>query len=228
MARTDSLGNFLTDIANAIRNKKGTTDTIVASNFDTEIASIESGGGTVNITTVTELNNVFFNVIMLYKDYLSSIVNSYDLYTEEPVTLYTPSANNKYYLIRKKGQSSYGIVWFPERILTYETSIAVETQDITIHALVYLDKVTSESIIAKKIYSGVNAYLSPDYSTFEECINAIQNPSTTYSTAGSSSWTSYADGNYDICCSNLPYLKKDETPGRSRKISSNETIEVIE
>ena len=43
MARTDTLGNFLTDIANSIRNKKGTTDTIIASNFDTEIDSIESG-----------------------------------------------------------------------------------------------------------------------------------------------------------------------------------------
>ena len=44
MARTDTLGNFLTDVANAIREKKGTTDTIQASNFDTEIASIEGGG----------------------------------------------------------------------------------------------------------------------------------------------------------------------------------------
>ena len=43
MARIDTLGNFLTDVATAIRNKKGTTDTIPASNFDTEIASIESG-----------------------------------------------------------------------------------------------------------------------------------------------------------------------------------------
>ena len=43
MARTDTLGNFLTDVADAIREKKGTTDAILASNFDTEIASIESG-----------------------------------------------------------------------------------------------------------------------------------------------------------------------------------------
>ena len=47
MARTNSLGNFLTDVADAIRKKKGTTDTILASNFDTEIASIE-GGGDIN------------------------------------------------------------------------------------------------------------------------------------------------------------------------------------
>ena len=45
MARTDTLGNFLTDVANAIKEKKGTTDTIPASNFDTEIANLPSGGG---------------------------------------------------------------------------------------------------------------------------------------------------------------------------------------
>ena len=44
MARIDTLGNFLTDVATAIRNKKGTADTIPASDFDTEITSIESGG----------------------------------------------------------------------------------------------------------------------------------------------------------------------------------------
>ena len=43
MARIDNLTNFLSDVASAIREKKGTTDTIPASNFDTEIASIESG-----------------------------------------------------------------------------------------------------------------------------------------------------------------------------------------
>lgn len=43
MARIDNLSNFLSDVASAIRNKKGTTGTIPASNFDTEIASIESG-----------------------------------------------------------------------------------------------------------------------------------------------------------------------------------------
>ena len=43
MARTDTLGNFLTDVAAAIRTKKGITDTIPANTFDTEIASIEGG-----------------------------------------------------------------------------------------------------------------------------------------------------------------------------------------
>ena len=45
MARTDTLRHFLTDIANSIRNKKGTTDPIMASDFDTEIDSIETSVG---------------------------------------------------------------------------------------------------------------------------------------------------------------------------------------
>lgn len=43
MARTDSLGNFLIDVADAIREKKGTSETIQASQFDTEIANLPSG-----------------------------------------------------------------------------------------------------------------------------------------------------------------------------------------
>lgn len=44
MARTNTLGNFLTDVADAIREKKGTSETIQASEFDTEIANLPSGG----------------------------------------------------------------------------------------------------------------------------------------------------------------------------------------
>lgn len=44
MARIDTLANFLTDIAAAIKAKTGKTDTITPANFDTEIASIETGG----------------------------------------------------------------------------------------------------------------------------------------------------------------------------------------
>lgn len=41
------LTDFLTGIANAIRNKKGTTDKINAQNFASEIEGIETGGGSV-------------------------------------------------------------------------------------------------------------------------------------------------------------------------------------
>lgn len=50
MARVDNLENFLTDVAGAIKTKKGTTDKIPAANFDTEIASIETGIDTSDAT----------------------------------------------------------------------------------------------------------------------------------------------------------------------------------
>lgn len=43
MAKNDNLQDFLTDVANAIRAKKGTTDKINPQDFSSEIASIQSG-----------------------------------------------------------------------------------------------------------------------------------------------------------------------------------------
>ena len=43
MADISNLSNYLKDVADAIREKKGTEDQIPAANFDTEILSIETG-----------------------------------------------------------------------------------------------------------------------------------------------------------------------------------------
>ena len=50
MANTSNLSEFLTDIADAIRTKKETTEEIPAANFDTEILSIETGIDTSDAT----------------------------------------------------------------------------------------------------------------------------------------------------------------------------------
>ena len=44
MAKNDNLKDFLTDVADAIRDKKGSTDLINPQDFSSEIASIQSGG----------------------------------------------------------------------------------------------------------------------------------------------------------------------------------------
>ena len=94
MARTNNLSNFLTDVADAIRTKKGTSETILASDFDTEIENLPSGGGSnynalidtsksysygsnggiksliaevsgIDISSITNLNSFFMNCISL-------------------------------------------------------------------------------------------------------------------------------------------------------------------
>jgi hypothetical protein len=44
MARTNTLGNFLTDVAGAIRTAEGSSETIQASDFDTRIEALSGGG----------------------------------------------------------------------------------------------------------------------------------------------------------------------------------------
>ena len=44
MARTNNLNNYLTDLATAIKNKKGDQTTINAEDFDTEITNLPTGG----------------------------------------------------------------------------------------------------------------------------------------------------------------------------------------
>lgn len=50
MAKNDNLSDFMTDIADAIRAKKGTSEPINAQDFSAEIASIEGGGGSAEDT----------------------------------------------------------------------------------------------------------------------------------------------------------------------------------
>ncbi len=59
MADTSNLTQFLTDVANAIKEKTGKTDKIPAANFDTEIRAIQTGGssGIKQFNTVEEMNS---------------------------------------------------------------------------------------------------------------------------------------------------------------------------
>lgn len=54
MADTSNLTNFLEDVADAIREKKGTSDEIPAANFDTEILGITTGSDTSDATATAD------------------------------------------------------------------------------------------------------------------------------------------------------------------------------
>lgn len=67
MAKNDNLKDFLTDVADAIREKKGTTDLINPQDFSAEIASIQSGGGAVAVSAKA----------VNFRDFDGTILHSY-------------------------------------------------------------------------------------------------------------------------------------------------------
>ena len=97
MARTDTLTNYLTDVATAIKNKKGSQTPIQASAFDTEIANLPSGGGGPDWTqigytgTPQSITNGFNYAKDIYDNWDSSSRNYYQLYKSDTNLLYFPS-----------------------------------------------------------------------------------------------------------------------------------------
>lgn len=86
MARIDTLSNFLTDVADSIRSKTGKSEAIACEDFDTEIESIETGGGDVKITDGSYLfysgaRNSQFDDIMSILGALTTTVNMFQLNT---------------------------------------------------------------------------------------------------------------------------------------------------
>lgn len=67
MAKNDNLKDFLKDVADAIRDKKGTTGLINPQDFSAEIASIQSGGGAVAVSAKA----------VNFRDYDGTILHSY-------------------------------------------------------------------------------------------------------------------------------------------------------
>lgn len=78
MARVDSLGHFLTDVADAIRTKKGTSNPIIASNFDTEISNLSGGVDLDDYikATPTETNYGTFRASLCLKKLPSITISS--------------------------------------------------------------------------------------------------------------------------------------------------------
>lgn len=83
MARTDTLGHFLTDVADAIREKKGSSSSIPASQFDTEISNL-SGGYKI---TVSVTNGTYTGATVTFDD------NNAYIYVEPDLGYYLPTEN---------------------------------------------------------------------------------------------------------------------------------------
>lgn len=97
MAKNDNLKDFLTDVADAIREKKGTTDPINPQDFSNEIASIKGSGVDFSVLEYDELSS----------SYLLAKINNDIQYTKQ-VEISYPNTITSFY--------SLPLVYFPSKI----------------------------------------------------------------------------------------------------------------
>lgn len=151
MARTDTLGHFLTDVADAIRTKAGTSDTIQASTFDTAISNIPSGGG-LDWTAIGYSSEP--SIIEDGYDYAKDIYDNWDSSITVTTSKYT---NNKV------------IMFFPKVDMS---NVTIATQMFYNSGLVYAELDLPKTTNCQELFNGCNALRSAKLKTSSYLTNA--------------------------------------------------------
>lgn len=203
-----------------------------------EQATVEvegSGGGSIPVTSISSfidsMNNSITNVKNELEQFATELVNTYETYTTEPVTLYSPASGYNYYVIRRRGEGLYGIIWFDTSSFIYPNGATTNFSVAGVEFNWYNNITPFEAIQLPTLKLDIlylTGYTSSiNYSTIEECISAIQNPNTSYSSGSYNNWGNISENEYIVPVTNLPCINSLEQNALSRRISSNETIKTM-
>lgn len=269
MARIDTLGNFLTDVATAIKDKTGNTEALKPADFDTEIASIVGGGGegedlteelntyntelinqdhitnlialTLNnkaasstlteITDLAVLNNEARRICAIASASIDKMFAMKPTILDTPATLYTPASDHLLYFIRKTNQSKYSIVWVKQSyfLKQYSSKTIVDIGLMQLNIIRLYDGGTANGGTVTFSATSASTYYSKDFDTLDECLAAIQDPTTTYTQKSANGYPAVPDGKLMVPATNMCCLidLTTSTYGDTKRISPLETIEPI-
>lgn len=190
------------------------------------------GGGSEypNFTSVKVLNDFIDAALVEFQSQMMDILDTYKGGTNDPITLHSPGADYKYYLIQKRSSGKYRAVWFTQ------PGVQMALDALYVLGWGYAALGSTDYDITNLVIHAAPGSASPqawyytrEYSTVADCIQALQSSSTTY-TASSNSLGYVSDTTDDP----IPYSNAILVDARSGdtypfykplKISSNETIE---
>ena len=144
-------------------------------------------------TKIARLKKVIPTTLDEYKELLKNcydnvIIHNSDVYTQNHVTLYTPSADCQQYIIRKRyDNGKYNAIWLKGKneykFITGASSRFIQSvtssQLFQVCSELYFDSNIIPPNIEPHLYareysSAFTGYLSPAYDTLEEAINLIE------------------------------------------------------
>ena len=248
---TTDVTNYATANVNVTPNLEAKSVTITE-NKTTTITPTEGKDGlssvqvTTNVsgstpTTMAEFGNAITNTLHLYQNYLKGTIANYPTSTSEATTLYTPNETNKYYIIVKNQQGKYLAIWTAWDIARITTSSNCKFSWINIYpygknqsgqwssTVPFLQEDNYFNLLGQ---DAQYTYYYSAFDTLTDAINGLKSNTTTYSSSLSSGvgYSTYST-DYVIPYTNMVVFD-NKTSGTftqltSKRISSNETIEVI-
>ena len=193
------------------------------SKVDVTVNVESSGGGEITPLAYADIyNEILKNEYNIVDRLVMSTNNT--AYTDEKITLYSPDASYKHYAIRRR-DDGYSIIWFQPCILKSMATNSLNPQILRFSSGYNVFGVNKSQTLRIDIES-VNIMLS-DTMSLENCINAIKNPSTSYRKTSGSNYGSLVTDGYIVAYTNLPCVDNNNNLMPIRKLSSDETIEII-
>lgn len=207
------------------------------------------GGGETNITSLADYINLKSELVDKFDNFLYSKFSSYPVYSENDLTLYTPHKDCKYYIIQKRANDKYRILWSPYKYGCVWTNTTVGFFGFTVNTKAksagmsllvslisdfddvknFLSPCTSSN---ENKYYFLDQYYSNDFDSLEDLITAITSSTGTITYTQYNSglvYTAELDSPYLIPYTNIPIIDRRNDKFEvvdSRILSKNETIEV--